>query len=73
MAVLAFFVIPPDPRNQEKALIDRRIDWLGGGIVTAAICLFTFSLIESGIALNSWRSPRMFLNEAVFTVPTLTG
>lgn len=36
---------------------DRRIDWIGGFIVTAGLCLFCFSLTESGIAERGWSTP----------------
>ncbi|TXT04777.1 hypothetical protein VHUM_04045 [Vanrija humicola] len=52
--VLGLFVIPSDLANQET---DKRIDWLGGLLITAALCLFTFSITESGIAPNGWSTP----------------
>lgn len=58
--VLAWFVVPRDPPRMPGAEADRRIDWVGGALVTAAICLFTFSLTESGIAKRGWASPRTY-------------
>lgn len=62
--VVAWFAVPSDPRRvrlhngQAAEGPDKRIDWVGGALVTAAICLFTFSLTESGIASQGWRAPR---------------
>ncbi|KAI9638984.1 major facilitator superfamily domain-containing protein [Dioszegia hungarica] len=50
----AFFIVPSDPDVGKK--FDERIDWTGGLCVTAGICLFTFSLTESGIAVDGWRA-----------------
>lgn len=54
LGLLAYFIIPPDKPNPNA---DKRIDWLGGLLITAGLCLFTFSLTESGHAENGWRSP----------------
>lgn len=54
LGVASYFIIPPDRPNPTA---DRRIDWLGGALVTAGVFLFTFSLTESGHAVNSWRTP----------------
>lgn len=55
--VAGYFIVPLDRRNPT---VDRRIDWVGGFLCTAAICLFTFSLTESGIAEQGWASPREY-------------
>jgi hypothetical protein len=55
--VIGFFVIPKDDASLRRADEDRRIDWIGGFIVTAGLCLFCFSLTESGIAENGWSTP----------------
>ncbi|RSH80151.1 hypothetical protein EHS25_007256 [Saitozyma podzolica] len=34
-----------------------RLDWLGGFLVTAAISLFMFSMVQSGIVSTGWRTP----------------
>lgn len=52
--VLGLWVIPKDPKPECH---DRRVDWFGGFIVTAALCLFTFAITESGIAPDGWRTP----------------
>lgn len=52
-AVLGMFLIPSEP----KRTVDKRIDWLGGFLITAALCLFTFSITESGIAPDGWKTP----------------
>lgn len=53
--VLGFFVIPKDPQPDRP--IDKRVDWFGGFLITAALCLFTFSITESGISKKGWRTP----------------
>lgn len=53
--VLGFFVIPKDPKPEVP--VDKRVDWLGGFLITAALCFFTFSITESGIAKSGWRTP----------------
>lgn len=53
-------MIPKDDPSLRKVDEDRRIDWIGGFIVTAGLCLFCFSLTESGIAEKGWATPCMF-------------
>jgi hypothetical protein len=54
--VIGLLVIPKDvPQRIDE---DRRVDWAGGLIVTTALCLFCFSVTESGIAPNGWATPR---------------
>lgn len=53
--VLGFFVILKDPQPDRP--IDKRVDWFGGFLITAALCLFTFSITESGISKKGWRTP----------------
>jgi MFS family permease len=57
--VIGLLVIPKDDRSLRQVDEDRRIDWIGGFIVTAGLCLFCFSLTESGIAENGWATPCM--------------
>lgn len=45
------------PRDLHKKDANRRIDWLGGILVTTSVCLFTFSITQSGIAAKGWREP----------------
>lgn len=53
--IVGFWVLPKDP--QRSGEVDRRIDWLGGFLITAALCLFTFSITESGVAPAGWKTP----------------
>ncbi|TXT07461.1 hypothetical protein VHUM_03181 [Vanrija humicola] len=53
--VLGLFVIPRDLAKHQAT--DKRIDWLGGFLITAALCLFTFSITQSGIADKGWATP----------------
>lgn len=52
---LGLFIIPREPKRSFH--VDKRIDWLGGFLITAALCLFTFSITESGIAPQGWGTP----------------
>lgn len=54
--VIGIFVIPRDTRDL-KTDVDRRIDWLGAGLVTVAVCLFTFSIAQSGVDERGWSAP----------------
>lgn len=56
--VAAIVVIPSDVRVSTDQ--DTRIDWVGGALVTSAMCLFTFSLADSGLAPKGWRTPCEF-------------
>lgn len=53
--VLGFLVIPKDARPEEP--VNSRVDWIGGVLITAALCLFTFSITQSGIAKTGWKTP----------------
>jgi hypothetical protein len=55
--VIGLIVIPNDDPSLHNVDEDRRIDWIGGFIVTAGLCLFCFSLTESGIAEQGWATP----------------
>lgn len=55
---LGFWVIPKESkRPAHLAPIDKRVDWLGGFLITAALCLFTFSITQSGVAPRGWQTP----------------
>jgi predicted MFS family arabinose efflux permease len=58
--VLGFFVVPRDTRPLKGAGIDRRVDWIGGGLGTLAFSLLLFSLAQSGIAARGWNEPCQF-------------
>jgi hypothetical protein len=59
-ALAAFFAMAPDAAlEDDKTDVDRRIDMIGGCLISAAICLFTYSLTDSGIAERGWAEPRM--------------
>jgi hypothetical protein len=60
-AVIGSLVIPRDTRTLRGEGIDRRVDWIGGVLATGGLCLFTFSLTDSGTARNGWRTPRRLL------------
>ncbi|OCH86167.1 efflux transporter [Obba rivulosa] len=50
----SFLTIPKDHPSQEA---DRRIDWLGAFLVTAALTLIIFVLSDGTIAPQGWRTP----------------
>ncbi|KAL7424622.1 hypothetical protein Q5752_000306 [Cryptotrichosporon argae] len=54
--VLGAFIIPRDVRARTEGE-NRRIDWLGGFLVTAGLLLFIFSITQSGVAADGWRTP----------------
>jgi hypothetical protein len=60
IAIMGFFFTPPDRtrvRAPGGAPVDKRVDWVGGFALMAAVCLFTFSLSASGSAPDGWRTP----------------
>lgn len=56
--IIGILVIPRGERKKDE---NRRIDWLGGGLITSCVCLFTFSVTRSGIASRGWREPSVHL------------
>jgi hypothetical protein len=61
IAVMGWFFTPKDRKRPFAAdgvtKPDKRVDWVGGLLLTAAVCLFTFSLSASGSAPDGWRTP----------------
>lgn len=57
--ILGAIVIPTVPRKvaADKESANRRIDWLGAFLITAALSLFSFSLTQSGLVENGWKQP----------------
>ncbi|KAK8870017.1 hypothetical protein IAR55_000587 [Kwoniella newhampshirensis] len=53
--VIGWFVIPDEPTKVHVA--NRRIDWIGAGIITSGLALFCFSITQSGLVENGWRTP----------------
>jgi MFS family permease len=53
--IVGIWVLPKEPKRTQP--VDKRIDWLGGFLITAALCLFTFSITESGVAPKGWATP----------------
>ncbi|GMK59847.1 hypothetical protein CspeluHIS016_0900640 [Cutaneotrichosporon spelunceum] len=55
---LGVWAIPNEPKRPDHLPpVDKRVDWLGGFLVTAALCLFTFSITASGVAPAGWSTP----------------
>ncbi|THU81079.1 MFS general substrate transporter, partial [Dendrothele bispora CBS 962.96] len=50
----AFFFFDPDQPSTE---VDRRVDWIGGFIVTVALVLIIFVLSQGEVAPNKWATP----------------
>ncbi|CAD6589695.1 MAG: hypothetical protein TREMPRED_005476 [Tremellales sp. Tagirdzhanova-0007] len=55
--VIGILVIPRETRRLRGDGRDRRIDWLGGLLVTAGTSLFMFSIVQSGIVPKGWSTP----------------
>ncbi|EIW66522.1 hypothetical protein TREMEDRAFT_70106 [Tremella mesenterica DSM 1558] len=55
--LLGLWIIPSDHRFLRAQAGDRRIDWLGGGLVTTAVFLLSFSITESGQVASGWKTP----------------
>lgn len=49
-----FLTIDPDQRSTEA---DRRVDWFGSFLITAALTLIIFALNDGSIAPRGWGSP----------------
>ncbi|EIM80449.1 MFS general substrate transporter [Stereum hirsutum FP-91666 SS1] len=52
--VVGYFTIDPDQPSQE---LDRRVDWIGAGLVTTGLVLIIFVLSDSPSAPQEWRTP----------------
>ncbi|WVW83432.1 hypothetical protein I302_105452 [Kwoniella bestiolae CBS 10118] len=55
--VAGAFVIPHDPPKMLTATTNRRVDWLGAFLITAALSLFSFAITQSGLVENGWGQP----------------
>ncbi|WVQ70376.1 uncharacterized protein L199_008603 [Kwoniella botswanensis] len=55
--VAGTFVIPHDPPKMVTATTNRRVDWLGAFLITAALSLFSFAITQSGLVENGWGQP----------------
>jgi hypothetical protein len=53
-ALLGLFIIPPDPPKWD---IDRRIDWIGGALITTGLSLLTFAITQGGLVDGEWSVP----------------
>ena len=53
---LGYFVIPAD---EQKSIAGewKRIDYLGGGMITGALALLMFSITQGGLATKGWKEP----------------
>ncbi|GFZ44917.1 hypothetical protein JCM24511_02643 [Saitozyma sp. JCM 24511] len=66
--VIAIIAVPRDSGHEEHATRDKRIDWLGAILITAAMVLLLFCLAESGETPAGWRTPYI---PALFVVAVL--
>jgi hypothetical protein len=55
--IAGVFVLPSDPRRSDVVAQDRRLDYVGGLLATAATSLFLFSIVQSGIDEEGWSTP----------------
>ncbi|ORY22692.1 major facilitator superfamily-domain-containing protein [Naematelia encephala] len=69
---LVLLVVPRDDRILRGIGIDRRIDWVGGVMVTLSTSLFLFSIGQSGVTAKGWRTPYvptiLALSLVIFTI-----
>jgi len=49
--LIGLFVIDKDEPSTEK---DKRVDWLGGALITVGLVLIIFVLSDGEIAPNKW-------------------
>ena len=70
MAVPAFFFVPRDSIQA----IDRRVDWIGGGLVTIGLILLNFVIADAQNAANGWKtwckSLLRFEADCRYTIPS---
>ena len=45
------------PRDVTKRSANRRLDWVGGTMISTSVLLFVFSCTQSGVATRGWREP----------------
>jgi MFS family permease len=57
--VLGGLTVPWDGKSVSgrKTVKLSDIDWLGAGLVTTGMCIFVFSLTQSGVVEQGWRTP----------------
>jgi hypothetical protein len=55
--VIAIIAVPRNSGHEEHPTRDKRIDWLGAVLITAAMVLLLFCLAESGETPAGWRTP----------------
>jgi hypothetical protein len=45
------------PHDVLEPQLDRRVDWIGAGVVTTSLVLLTFVLAQGEVAGNGWATP----------------
>ena len=60
--VIGVLVIPRETRRLRGEGKDRRIDWLGGFLVTSGTSLFMFGIVQSGVVAGGWSTPCLSLS-----------
>ena len=58
--LLGLWIIPNDSRDLRRENTDKRVDWLGCALITAAIFLLSFGLTSSGQVAKGWSEPCEF-------------
>jgi len=59
--ILGALVIPQEPPKMNTK--DRRVDWLGAGIIPLALSLFSFSITQGGLVTGGWHNACEFLGQ----------
>ncbi|KAG8923575.1 hypothetical protein FRC00_006067 [Tulasnella sp. 408] len=52
-AISVFLVVPKDVRDENR---DKRVDWVGAGLVTASLVLLLFALAQGEVAPSGWKT-----------------
>ncbi|TVY32701.1 Drug resistance protein [Lachnellula subtilissima] len=60
-AVTSYLCIPSDTTEKRNALIQPKMDWLGGTLIVCGLILFTFALIDSSHAPQQWKTPYIYV------------
>jgi hypothetical protein len=52
IAIASFFFVPPDA----VVVTDKRVDWIGAGLVTIGLILLQFVIADASNAPNGWKT-----------------
>lgn len=52
--ILGYVAIDPDQPSQE---VDKRVDWIGGALITIGLVLIVYVLSDGEVAEKGWATP----------------